>query len=631
MSDKYIPRVVFPSGDFSLYCADMCGIVGIWHRSNGKLVDQDLLVKMRDTMTHRGPDGAGIYIDKAVGFGHRRLKIIDLTEAGAQPMSTPDGRYTIVFNGEIYNYRELGDSTSDTRVLLELLAEKGVDALSLLRGMFAFALWDNEKQELLLARDPFGKKPLYYALVSGAVLFASEIKALLKYPGISKELDRTAVAKYFLYEYVPAPATPFAVIKQVPLGSYVRFRQSGQETKQWWQLDFEPKHQLSLAEASGQMDHLLEQAVARRMVADLPAGKAGVPVGVFLSGGLDSTTIAYYMRNQVEKLHSFSVSFQEPTFDESSYAWQAARALGTEHHDIPFTVETFHAALSDIVSSIDVPLADASLLPTYVVSKLAREHVTVVLDGDGSDELLGGYGLFQAAEVADKLTWLPTSLVGELQRLAERLPTRYHNFSFDFKVKSFLRGLSYSRWPRNQVWLGSFSPPELKELLQPDYWNDVLGDLVELAEVHKLATFDSVSALLLREYLHNDLLVKLDRAAMLVALEGRTPFLDVDLVQFVARLPVALKRNKFLLKQVMRGKIPDVIIDRPKKGFGIPLGWWLKGPLFTWAQEVLSSGSEVFNVEVAQRLLEEHRTGKADHRKKLWALITWQLWADHWL
>ncbi len=635
----------------------MCGIVGIWNKhpprqlAGGGPVDQGLLVRMRDTMTYRGPDGAGIYLDGGVGLGHRRLKIIDLTEAGAQPMTLrqaqgkPDGRYTIVFNGEIYNFRELKEqylkswnfrSTSDTEVLLYLLADKGVEALSLLRGMFAFALWDTKKQELLLVRDPFGKKPLYYAVVNGTVLFASEIKALLEYPGLSKELDRAAVAKYFLYEYVPAPATPYAAIRQVPMGSYVRFTQQGEEVKQWWQLDFAPKQSLSFGEAKDQLDYLLQQSVSRRMVADLPAGQAGVPVGVFLSGGLDSTTIAYYMRRvSTEKLHSFSVSFQEPTFDESSYAKRAAEALGTEHHDIPFTVETFHAALGDITSRLDAPLADASLLPTYAVSKLARDHVTVVLDGDGSDELLGGYGLFQAAGVADALRWLPAGVIAGLQQLAAELPTRYHNFSFDFKVKSFLRGLAYERWPRNQVWLGSFSPTELTELLTPEWQCDVLGDLIEPKEMRRLGTFDAVSALLLREYLHNDLLVKLDRAAMLVALEGRTPFLDADLAQFVAQLPVAMKRNKFLLKQVMRDKIPDAIIDRPKKGFGIPLGWWLKGPLHGWAQEVLSEDKlqrgGVINPAVAQRLLQEHRAGKADHRKKLWTLLTWQLWVDHFL
>lgn len=605
----------------------MCGIVGIWNRHPpaGGLVDRGLLVRMRDTMTHRGPDGAGMYLDRAVGLGHRRLKVIDLTETGAQPMTTPDGRYSIVFNGEIYNYRELGGSTSDTRVLLELLAQKGVNALPKLRGMFAFALWDKEKEELLLARDPFGKKPLYYAVVHGALIFASEIKALLEYPGVSRELDRAAITKYFLYEYVPAPATPFAAIKQVPMGSYIRFSQSGEEVKQWWQLDFAPKRELSLTEASGQLDHLLEQAVARRMVAD-------VPVGVFLSGGLDSTALTYYMRRVgAEKLHSFSVSFREPTFDESSYAKRAAEALGTDHHDVPFMVETFQHVLGEVMPRMDIPLADASLLPTYLVSKLAREHVTVALDGDGSDELLGGYGLFQAAAVADKLRWLPGAVVTHLQQLVAQLPTKYHNFSLDFKIKSFLRGLGYSRWPRNQMWLGSFSPPELDELLTSEYPGDALRDLVEPEAVQKLETFDAVSALLLREYLHNDLLVKLDRAAMLVALEGRTPFLDVDLAVFIARLPVALKRNKFLLKHVMRGKIPDVIIDRPKKGFGIPLGWWLRGPLFNWAQEVLSKSNGVINLDFARRLLAEHKAGRADHRKKLWTLLTWQLWTDYFL
>lgn len=604
----------------------MCGIVGVWYRQTENPVDRALLVKMRDMMMHRGPDGAGVYLNGAVGLGHRRLKIIDPTEGAAQPMSTPDGRFTIVFNGEIYNYQELGEATSDTRVLLQLLAEQGVEALLKLRGMFAFALWDKEKEELLLARDPFGKKPLYYVVAGGTVLFASEIKALLAYPGLSGDLDRQAIAKYFLYEYIPAPATPYAVIRQVPMGSYMRFTRHGEEVKQWWRLDFTPKLNVSLTEAKEQLDHLLRQAVQRRMVAD-------VPVGVFLSGGLDSTTIAYYMRQGAKELHSFSVSFREPTFDESKYAKLAAQALGTEHHDIPFTVDAFHKTLDGVVPHMDSPLADASLLPTYLVSQLARRFVTVALDGDGSDELFGGYGLFPAAEMAERLRWLPSRVMRWLQWCGKLWPTRYHNFSFDFKVKSFLRGLGYSRWPRNQVWLGSFAPNELTDLLTPEWRREVWSDLVEPAAVQNLATFDAVSALLLQEYLHSDLLVKLDQAAMLVALEGRTPFLDVDLAQWAARLPVAMKRNKRLLKQVMRGRIPAAIVDRPKKGFGIPLGWWLKGPLLAWAQEILSEKKlrreGIINPATARRLLTEHQTGRADHRKKLWALLMWQLWADH--
>ena len=621
----------------------MCGIVGIWNRGSENPVDGDVLSRMAGVLRHRGPDDAGHMIDGNFGMAHRRLAIIDLTVAGRQPMTTPDGRYTIVFNGEIYNYRELRarycsdvklKSTSDTEVLLHVLVKKGRQALAELRGMFALALWDAHQKCLFLARDPFGKKPLYYAERGGAFLFASEVKALLEHPLISREVDAGALAKYFLYEYVPAPSTGFKDVWQVPMGYCILVTSNSLNRQQWWKPTFRPKHvSRPERETLEVFDDKLATAIKRRMVAD-------VPVGGLLSGGVDSTTIAWYMKQATaEKVHSFSVSFAEEQFDERRFAEQAAGAVGTEHHDLRFGLNEFWPALRAMVAMMDVPFGDASMLPTYAVSELARAHITVALDGDGSDELLGGYGTFQAAELSQKLPRLSKGIWQALYELARKLPTKYGYFSFDFKVKSFLKGMGYCLPERNQVWLGSFSDVELKNLLTNDwqaYAARVFDDVADLTPaLPGLGTADVISLMTIYHYLHNDILTKLDRATMFVSLEARTPFLDLDLAEFVMKLPAKFKRNKYLLKKVMKGRIPDNIIDRDKQGFALPLGHWLRGPLYGWAREVLAVGKlqsvGILNPRYVERLFGEHREGRADHRKKLWTLLAWQMWYDRWV
>ena len=347
---------------------------------------------------------SGVFVEGNFGMAHRRLSIIDLSVAGKQPMSSLDGRYTIVFNGEIYNYQELREkycrgiemrSQSDTEVLLHVLAQRGAKGLSELRGMFALAFWDSDEKKLLLARDPFGKKPLYYSVHGDSVVFGSEVKALLKYLGVSHEVDETAITKYFLHEYVPSPKTGWRDIQQVPMGHYAEITKSTFEVKEWWQPSFTPKAKLTEKEIIQQLDDKLKVAVERRMIAD-------VPVGVFLSGGLDSTTIAWYMKQtQKSDVHSFSISFEDDSYNEGGYAASAAKSIGTVHHDKQFGLEEFKRALDVVIEKMDVPFADASLLPTYAVSEMARERIVVALDGDGSDELLGGYGTFKAALVSE--------------------------------------------------------------------------------------------------------------------------------------------------------------------------------------------------------------------------------------
>jgi asparagine synthase (glutamine-hydrolysing) len=620
----------------------MCGIVGKWNRG-GVEVGKGEVEKMIMSLVHRGPDEGGVYTDKGIGLGHRRLSIIDLTLAAKQPMVSGDGRYVLVFNGEIYNYRELRDeflsdwkfvSKSDTEVLLDLLIVKREKALGLLKGMFALAFWDKEKSRLLLARDPFGKKPLYYIDTGDCFLFASEVKALLLDKAVSSSVDYGSAGKYFLHEYVPSPASGFRGVKQLPMGGCAVVDESGTKVERWWQPAFLPKARMSSEdEVAREFDGYLRKAVERRLVAD-------VPVGLLLSGGIDSTSIGWYMQDLADSpIHSFSVSFKEKSFDEKGMASRAAESLGTKHHDVVFGVDQFRQALEELVKVIDVPFGDSSLLPTYWVSKEAVRWVKVALDGDGSDELLAGYGTFRAAEVSEKLPRVSPGFWNWLADMAGRLPTSYEYFSFDFKLKSFLRGLAYDLPYRNQIWLGSFTERELEKLwLAKEGVNDknVFSCIDDLgSETRELKTIDAVSLLTIHHYLHNDILVKLDRASMAASLEARTPFLDVDLAEYVMKLPVKYKRDKYILKRVMRGRIPDEIVDRPKKGFAIPLGHWLRGPLYGWVGEVLDEDKVkedgVLNWGFVKDLIEEHREGRSDHRKKLWTVLMWQLWYDNWV
>ena len=595
----------------------MCGIAGIWYRDSTISVDPELLMRMAATIAYRGPDDSGVFTSGSFGMAHRRLSIIDLSAGGHQPMTTADGRFTLAFNGEIYNYRELKEeyldddkpkSKSDTEVLLLLLAKRGIAALSLLRGMFAIALWDEVRKELLLARDPYGKKPLFYTNSDDVITFASEPKALLRQH--LREINPNAMTKYLMYEYPPAPASAFADIKQAPMGEYIKFTRTRVEIDKHWQVKFKPKRNDREAQLLTQLDELFHQSVKRRLIAD-------VPIGLLLSGGLDSTTIGWYVAQHTKQpMHSFSISFEERSFDESSYAAEAAEHLNLVHHVKRFDLESFKQSIGHITKLVDMPLADASLLPTYEVCQLASQYVTVVLDGDGGDELLGGYGTFRAAEVAERLKCIPKPIITYMGKLIEWLPTSYQNFSLDFKVKSFFRGMAYPLARRNQIWLGSFTETELKELLAPKWQHfsqDVFSEVDILEkEISDLPVTDQISFLTSKHYLNNDILVKLDRAAMYTSLEARTPFLDIDLAEFIMRLPVRYKRKKYILKKLMRGRIPDAIIDRPKKGFGIPLGWWLRGPLYDWASETLNTENYSNNNYFSQHMF---RTFFASIRK----------------
>ncbi|MDA1169074.1 MAG: asparagine synthase (glutamine-hydrolyzing) [bacterium] len=620
----------------------MCGIAGIWDTSGAPL-QQEAIGRMQNTLNHRGPDDSGIYAISSISLAHTRLSIIDVTRAGSQPFISSDSRYVLVFNGEIYNYNELREqhfstekfrSNSDTEVLLMMLIRFGVDALQYLRGMFAFAFFDTQEHKMILACDAFGKKPLFYAWNARIFLFASEPKALFASGQIESKLDTHAVAPYLLHEYCPSPASGFLNIFTLGAGQYMEISPLSQKIARWWTPKVLPKSNLTYSAALRTFDDLLGRAVERRMVAD-------VPVGLFLSGGLDSSTIAWYMRNIKKdgEIHSCSVAFEDASFNEEYVASKVASDLRLTHHSITFTKDLFVSSLKELVPILDIPFADASLLPTFAVSKLARQHMKVVLDGDGSDELLGGYGTFSAYEIAERMKWIPAQFWRGVSSIADTvLPVSHSYFSTDFKIKSFLKGLAYQRERSLQVWLGAFTEREINLLFVKKSETLVRSvfDAVDSTVPNNIhETFDRASLYHIQTYLHRDILVKLDRATMAVGLEARTPFLDTDLAEFVLRLPSSYKRNKRILRELMQGRLPDIVLSRKKQGFGIPISRWFAEDLLSFVQEVLSEKNiqhtGIFRYEYIKELIDEHKNKRFDNRKKLWTLIVFQLWYERWI
>lgn len=618
----------------------MCGIAGIWNTNNARILDT-AAIAMQGSLMHRGPDSAGIYEGEGIALVHTRLSIIDLTDNGSQPFISEDSRYVLVFNGEIYNYQELREnflhdqifrSESDTEVLLYMLIRFGTSAFQHLRGMFALAFYDTHEKKMIVARDAFGKKPLYYHHSGDTFIFASEPKAILASTYVPAQLDVSVVAPYLLHEYCPPSVSGFEGISAVGAGQYMEITQTGTSSAAWWKPTTVPKYQESFQKALSTFDELLGNAVARRMVAD-------VPVGLFLSGGLDSSTIAWYMR-QIKKsgeIHSCSVAFDDDSFNEEHVASQVAQEVGLTHHRILFTKDSFLQSIDELVPLIDIPFADSSLLPTYAVSKLAKEHMKVVLDGDGSDELLGGYGTFQAYEVASNLTWVPKDVWSVIEHGVDNVFSVSHSyFSLDFKIKSFLRGVSYPPMRNLQVWLGAFTEHEILALLNKK--DDALNVFEFVDSVQYpggVENFDKASLYHIASYLSEDILVKLDRATMAVGLEARTPFLDTDVAEFLLRLPSSYKKNKRILRELMRGRLPDIVITRKKQGFGIPISSWFAKDLRPFVERVLSPEAiaevGLFRYQYIRTIIDEHCSMKQDHRKKIWALIAFQLWYEYWI
>jgi len=631
----------------------MCGIVGFLTSKAADIPGYEILKRMRDVLIHRGPDDLGEYIrpldDKGpfVFFGHRRLSIIDLT-GGHQPLSNEKGTVWVVFNGEIYNFKELREelkgkghqfrTCSDTEVIVHAYEEYQEDCFRYFNGMFTIGIWDEKGNRLVLARDRLGKKPLYYSLIDETFLFASELKALMLYPGFPKKVDPVSLMKYLFFEFIPSPHSIFIDAKKIPASSYLIWDKKGIKVKQYWS-PFDPQKEredLSESEAEVRMMELLKESVKRRLISD-------VPLGVFLSGGIDSSAITALAQSEVPgKVKTFSIGFEDPTFDESKYAFLASKYIGTEHHEQTMTPTDLLNIVPSLPDILDEPMADASILPTYLLSRFTRKHVTVALGGDGGDELFAGYPTYLAHKFASPYERFLGFFHPISTLLASFLPVSDDNISFDFKVKKFLSGINYPDGIRNSIWLGSFSFPENESVLSaeihPQFNRDRLVEEISLYEkeypyadrITKLQYVD------LRLYLQESILVKVDRASMACSLEVRAPFLDHELVEFVMGLPSNLKLNgftsKYLLKRAMKNYLPEEIIRREKKGFGVPIAKWVKGPLKELFGDLLSADrirrEGFLNSEYVTNLLQDHLLNKRDNRKQLWTLLVWELWVQ---
>jgi asparagine synthase (glutamine-hydrolysing) len=626
----------------------MCGICGIVATgASTSVISKQILEKMNQSIAHRGPDDDGFYITDVVGLASRRLSIIDLA-SGRQPIANEDGKIWIVFNGEIYNYRELRDylekhghvfhTSSDTETILHLYEEFGTDCVQHLNGIFAFAIWDGRKKELILARDRMGIKPMYYTqLANGQFIFGSEMKAILSHPEVERKVDLIALNEYLSYEYVPTPRTIIRNVWRLEAGHVLVYNLRGMNISAYNTLSFlqsESRPPVHWRDYSVALYEKLRAAVQTELVSD-------VPVGVLLSGGIDSSAIAALMVDLYPgKVESFTVGFEEGSFDESNYARQVANHLGTSHNEMILTSKKAAALVGDISSILDEPFADSSIIPTYFLSRFAREKVKVVLGGDGGDELFAGYPTVlshRLIEYYERMTpWAFRTYI--TPQILNRFKISFDNLSLDFRLRRFLAGRGVPLITRHQRWLGSFVDEE-KNLLLQNWIKPVLRDTYHQSYeyAHECDAKEPLNKILfndLKTYLEGDILYKVDRASMAASLEVRVPFLNREVVQFTNDLPLDLKlhqlKGKFLLKKTMQGRLPKEIIQRPKKGFNMPVAYWLSKDLKEVMLDMLSESSikrqGLFSYDYIRQLTDEHFEQRKDNRKLLWTLFMFQMW-----
>ncbi|MBF0614646.1 MAG: asparagine synthase (glutamine-hydrolyzing) [Magnetococcales bacterium] len=613
----------------------MCGIVGFV----GPGTAEDLH-RMTDALTHRGPDGKGIHIDphRRLFLGHRRLAILDL-EGGDQPMWSQDRKLCIIFNGEIYNHADLRATLeqrghrfqshhSDTETLLYGYREWGRSLPERLNGMFAFVIYDLEQARLFAARDRFGKKPFFYKWSHNQFLFASELSALQHHTDFSAQIDPLAVQKLFAYGFIPAPHAIHQGCRKLPSGSWLELELDGMRLQQgrYWQFRLHPDsawNQRPEEELAEELRTLLSQAVQRRMESD-------VPLGFFLSGGIDSSTVlAMATRHRpAHELQTFAIGFHEPSYDESAYARQEAQRLGTQHREEILSLEQAKSIIPQVLGHLDEPLGDPSILPTTLLSAFARRHVTVALGGDGGDELFAGYDPFLAMTPARIYQALvPTRMHRALRSLANRLPRSGRNMSLDFKLRRFLSGLSHPPSLWNPTWMAPLEPDAIADLLhQPVDPEELYAEALGLWNSSDLADpTDRSLEYFTNFYLTDDILVKVDRASMMMSLEVRAPFLDNDVVAFAQKLPIKFKLRhgvrKYLLKKAMTGLLPKELIHRRKKGFGVPIADWLQTFPETPPLSPLANANPAWVAEQWR----QHRTRVADHRLFLWSWLSLSL------
>jgi asparagine synthase (glutamine-hydrolysing) len=629
----------------------MCGITGWINLSSTEQADgsRGVLHSMCEAIVHRGPDSEGIWMDDTVALGMRRLSIIDLA-TGDQPVFSEDKSIVAMQNGELYNYRDVRRdlekkghrfvTQTDTEIIPHLYEQYGEAFVEHLNGMFAIALWDPQKKKLMLARDRFGEKPLYYGIFDGKLLYASEPKALLAHPSVKRELDLNSLREYLSFDYVPAPRSIYKGISKLPAAHILVVENGEVRTRRYWNLTWQKDGDTpSMDRAAVELRELLSNAVRMRLVSD-------VPLGILLSGGVDSSTIAAFaVQHATEKVKTFSIGFEEDSFDESKYARQVAHHLGTEHYEATLSVDTAADLIDDIGAWLDEPLSDGSLIPTFMLSSFVRHHVTVALGGDGGDELFAGYPMYYGHKVARAYNRVPSFIrSGVVAPIVNRLPVSTDNLSFEYKAKRFVRSSDWDIVRRHHSWFGSFSLDEQQQLLTEDVRSATTADVYKDAR-EMLALCDAtddverMQFLDINFYMAEDILTKVDRAAMAVSLETRAPFLDPRVGQFAASLPLSYKlhgsKGKYILKKALEPLLPANILHRKKKGFGIPIASWLKGRLNPLMHDLLHERrlreQGLFRPEFVSQLIREHESGAASHHKQLWTLLVYQLWHDHFL
>lgn len=629
----------------------MCGIAGFTNFREGGYDKSQVITAMCDALSHRGPDEWGQFHIDDVSFGHTRLSIVGLSD-GQQPMTEVLGELSITFNGEIYNYKELKNELvkegyqfkthSDTEIILAMYRKHGKACFAYFNGMFALAIWDRRSQELILARDRAGKKPLFYYLDQGDIVFSSELKSLVKHPRFSKKLSAKGLHKFMTFEYIPGPYTIFEDTWKLEAGQVMVLTKNHIHKEFYWNYPSQQFHGSSVTneeEAIEGIDKLLNDAVRLRLQAD-------VPVGVFLSGGLDSSLVTAVACKQLgEPINSFSIYFNEKSYDESEYIDIVVKKFGLNHHSEYVSADDMLGLVDKLGSIMDEPMADASLVPTYFVSKIAASKMKTVLGGDGADELFAGYPTYLANKLVNIYNIIPFELREFISRSLQQgsafLPTSNKNMSTDFKIRQFLRGAGVAGEIRFFKWMAGFTDQEKESVLSPEMQAKLVGDFPYedvsryLSRVNIMDELDRLLYLSQKMYLTDDILVKVDRASMMNSLEVRAPFLDYRMVEYAASLPARykLKRftGKYILKELARKYLPSAIIDRPKKGFGIPLSEWLSGPLKPVMMDLLSKErlekQGLFEYEGVKTLIDQHVNGELNQRKLLWSLLSFQLWA----
>ena len=616
----------------------MCGICGII----GK--DKETAKRYVDIMLknsyHRGPDSEGKYVDGNACLGVRRLSIIDI-ESGQQPVYSQDNKLVLVFNGEIYNYRELRENItvqggvfstdSDSEVILHLYRAKGKRCVEYLKGMFSFAIWDRERRTLFAARDRFGIKPFYYYFSGGVFCFSSELRTLLCLPFIKKSIDKEALGLYFSLEYVPSPYSIIKEVMKLRPAHYLFYDGEKLENKCYWDLAYRPgSSRVSMDEAGEKAFSLMKGSVKQHLISD-------VPVGVFLSGGVDSTALAYMAREEIPgRLSTFNIGFKEDTFDESRYARLAAERLGTDHHEYIFTLDQFIKIFDGSRKLLDEPFADISIFPSFMLASQSRSKIKVALSGEGADELFMGYPTYKAHKYFMYINMFPDKIKSAFYGFLKRLPVSFKYLTLEYKIKKFFESASESDvLKRHLEWMGPFSPGRLHDLFLPESMpkRDLLGGYTRetLKIPEGMDLYKKIQYLDIYSYLSEDLLVKADRSSMAASLELRVPYLDHELVEFIWGLRTSLIFQKILMKKIFRKRIPGAVINRPKKGFAVPFSLWLSDKKFLkrvrpYFDKSYINRQGIFNYNFVASMLDDHLGHRKNNRKMLRTYIMFQHW-----